>query len=349
MVENDMKKERIYYLDLIKIIAVLSVFVCHFSRSLESNQVGYSLKILPDYVFQVYLGGFGVSLFFIISGAALMYVYDEKLELITYYKKRFLGIYPMFWMAFAITFAISLFRNGSINPEVPKWKILYTILGIDGNALWWGPNFYQVGEWFLSVIVCLYIVFPLLRWAIKKSLAATSFFVLISYAAGCMWFHTTLPQDCFFFLRIPELLFGMIFVKWIRKVGILHLILSIVVVGIVSVVPRNTVINPLVTTTLVGIGSFSVLAWLFQHIPLSEWMKKLAGLCGKYCYAFFLTHHYILRWMTSRFSGCQLRKSEELVVFFSCLFVVLLATKLLYDLHKSVTDFFRGLQTPQKR
>ena len=334
-------RKRLYYLDLIKIIAVISVFVCHFSRSLEANQVGYGLKILPDYVFNVYLGSFGVSLFFIISGAALMYVYDEKLDFRNYYKKRFLGIYPMFWIAFGITFALTLFRNLSISPDVPKWKFLYSILGIDGNALWWGPNFYQVGEWFLSVLVCLYIIFPLMRWALKKSAVITCIAAVIVYIAGILCFHTTLPQDCFFLLRIPEMMFGMVFVKWIKKVGIVQLLLSLVTVAAVSFVPMEMIQHPLAATTLVGISSFSILTWVFQHIPITEWMKKLAGLCEKYCYAFFLTHHYVLRWMTSRFAGCQLRKSEELVVFFSCLFVVFLATKLLFDLNKAVLGFFK--------
>lgn len=336
-----MKKERIYYLDLIKIIAVISVFVCHFSRSLEANQVGYSLKILPDYIFHIYLGNFGVSLFFIISGAALMYVYDEALEWKSYYKKRFLGIYPMFWIAFVIAFSISLFRSQQIRTDVAQWKIIYSILGIDGNALWWGMNYYQLGEWFLSVIVCLYIVFPLLRWAVKKSVVITSVAAVLVYAACILWFHTTLPQDCLFIIRIPELLFGMIFIKYIKKTGTLQLIFSVVVIAIISIVPMNTFFNSTVATTLVGISAFSVLTWVFQHIPMTNMMKKLSMMCGKYCYSFFLTHHYILRWMTSRFTGCQLRKSEELIVFFSCFCVVCLATRLLYELHKCIMSFLK--------
>lgn len=331
-----MKKERLYYLDLIKIIAAICVFVCHFSRSLEANQVGYSLKLLPDYPFHVYLGSLGVSLFFIISGAALMYVYDEKLDLWKYYKKRFLGIYPMFWLAFVIAFSISLFRFRAISTDVPKWKIIYSILGIDGNALWWGANYYQLGEWFLSVIVCLYIVFPLLRAALKKSPLITCIAAALLYFACILWFHTTLPVDCFFITRIPELLFGMVFVKYIKKVKTVQLVLSVVILTVISLAPMNTVIPSMVATTCVGISFFSVLTWLLQHIPVTEFMKRAAQICGKYCYAFFLTHHYILRWMMSRFSGCQLRKSEELVVFLSCLGVVLLASRLLYRLHDAV-------------
>lgn len=38
------QRERILYFDLIKLIAMLCVFVCHFTRSLEAAGVGFVLK-----------------------------------------------------------------------------------------------------------------------------------------------------------------------------------------------------------------------------------------------------------------------------------------------------------------
>ena len=78
--ETLMKKERLVYFDIIKFIAVICVFTVHFTRTLEYF-LNFDFKILPDRIFGVYLGGFGVTLFFITSGASLMYVYDEKLDL----------------------------------------------------------------------------------------------------------------------------------------------------------------------------------------------------------------------------------------------------------------------------
>ena len=78
-----MKKERIFYLDFVRAIAVILILMTHY------NAV-YLYVGQPDKVFitaqigNIYIGNFGVSLFFIISGAALMYVYDEKCELINF-------------------------------------------------------------------------------------------------------------------------------------------------------------------------------------------------------------------------------------------------------------------------
>ena len=133
--EKGMKKERLIYLDVIKAIALVFVFSCHFTRSLEANGVGFVCKVLPDQIFDLYIGSFGVTLFFIASGASLMYVYGEKLDWTVYLKKRFTGIYPMFWIAFLTATFISFFRDGGIRKGVPGWKIIFSILGIDGNTL----------------------------------------------------------------------------------------------------------------------------------------------------------------------------------------------------------------------
>ena len=142
------QRERILYFDLIKLIAMLCVFVCHFTRSLEAAGVGFDFKILPDTVFSVYLGSFGVTLFFIVSGAALMYVYEEKIDIKTYIIKRLKGIYPLFWLTYLFAFFITFYENAGMNQGIPKARIIYSILGCDGNMLWFGPNFYMVGEWF---------------------------------------------------------------------------------------------------------------------------------------------------------------------------------------------------------
>lgn len=107
-----MKKERLLYFDAIKFLAVIFVFVCHYARTLEYYQISYNFKILPDNIFSVYTGTVGCVLFFIVSGAALMYVYQEKVNLQNYFLKRFKGIYPMFWSAFIVFFEVQFYNTG---------------------------------------------------------------------------------------------------------------------------------------------------------------------------------------------------------------------------------------------
>lgn len=107
-----MKKERILYFDAIKLLAVIFVFICHFTRTLEQYQISYQVKFLPDGLFSIYTGTVGSALFFIVSGAVLMYVYQDKLDLKKYFLKRFMGIYPMFWISFIVFYCVQFFICG---------------------------------------------------------------------------------------------------------------------------------------------------------------------------------------------------------------------------------------------
>lgn len=337
-------KKRLYYIDSIKVFALILVFVCHFTRSLEANGVGYACKILPDQLLNLYIGSFGVSLFFIASGASLMYVYEEKLDIKTYFKKRFLGIYPMFWLAFVSATAISFFRNQGIDASIPKWKIVLSIIGFDGNALWWGRNFYQLGEWFLSVIICLYLLFPLIRKILLKHPVITSIGSLILLIVCMVWFKTRLPIECFVLARIPEFIFGMLFIRYIKKVDIKVLLLGFVGILIAAFVSFSD-INVMIQTLLVGISSFICLAWLAERLSIFSLVRKVSSGGGKYCFAFFLTHHYLMEWLTEGFMGISLRRSEVYLLFVSCFATTILVSILLFKLNKEVTRFLLEKET----
>lgn len=332
-------KKRLYELDYIKLIAMLAVFTVHYTVELQYNGVNTLSSFFPTVIFNVYLGSFGVSLFFICSGAALMYVYEKKLEVKTYFKKRFLGIYPMFWIAFVISFCYHFVINRGIDASIPKWKIIYSILGIDGNALWWGPNFYQLGEWFLGVLICLYIVFPILRKAVNKKPFITALAVVLIYILTIRFFKSTLPTDCFFLMRLPELLVGMLFIKYRSRFGIGTASIGAVIVLVVSVLPQEY-INSLISVPAVGIGTFLFLSYVLSKIPTAALGENLCKWAGKYCYPFFLTHHVVICALEGLFTGLTLSKGAAFILYISCFLVSLLTTKALYLIHKNVIGLF---------
>lgn len=334
-------KKRLHYIDSIKVFALILVFVCHYTRSLEANGVGYAVKVLPDNIFNLYIGSWGVSLFFIASGASLMYVYEEKLELGVYLKKRFLGIYPMFWMAFLIATSISFFRNHGINAAIPKWKIILSIIGFDGNTLWWGANFYQIGEWFLAVIICLYILFPLLRKCVVKYPVSTSV-ISLAILAGCMvWFNSKLPIECLVFSRLPEFIFGMLFVKY--KGNVDKRILAIGIVGIMlSYFVDFSRSNVMIQTLLVGVCSFICLSWVFERLTRRKLIAHISTKGAKYCYPVFLTHHYLTEWLTQGFKGIELRRSEVYLLFLICFMLTLLVSRYIEKLNKNMIGFLKS-------
>ena len=107
-----MKKERIFYLDFIRAFATIVIILTHFNAMYLYLPVPTPEKaVITTKVANIYIGSFGVTLFFIISGAALMYVYDNECKLKSFYKKRFITIYPMFWIGYTLAFLYRFYIN----------------------------------------------------------------------------------------------------------------------------------------------------------------------------------------------------------------------------------------------
>lgn len=112
------RKDRIFYYDVIRAVACLSVIIIHFNASFSAWSGGvftYPNAIFSNNIFNnsVYLGDFGVSLFFILSGAAMFRTYGEReVSLGAFYRKRFLSLYPMFWLAWFAAAAVGALVYG---------------------------------------------------------------------------------------------------------------------------------------------------------------------------------------------------------------------------------------------
>lgn len=257
-------RQRLKYIDVLRVLAMIPVMVCHYTRSLEYAGVGFVNKILPDTVFSIYLGGVGVAIFFVISGASLMYTYDGKFETRKYVKKRILGIYPMYYMAWLAAFLYLFYKNRGFLSDVPKVKILLTLFGMDGYANWYGKNFYLLGEWFLGCLIFLYILFPLLKYAITKHPLITGVIISVIYIVVPYFYSGTIPAENFFVFRIPEFAFGMYFVyykpdlKWPAALGT-------VIVLICTCVFNITFIPVLYRNTVVGIA-YLLLSYIYVNI-----------------------------------------------------------------------------------
>ena len=175
------KRTRIFYLDLVRALAALLIVLTHFNNPYLADG-GY---VLTNFPFGIYVGGLGVSLFLIISGAALTVTYRRPINLKRFYWKRCLNIYPMFWTAWILATLYFFVTTGGRPPNsAPTRSLIFTVLGVDGLV----ANFqvrtaYLLGEWFLGFILLYYLVFPLLLWAIDRFPIITGVLILAAYAA----------------------------------------------------------------------------------------------------------------------------------------------------------------------
>lgn len=334
-----MKKERLFYLDFVRAIAAISIILTHFNaKYLYLNPPTPEKAVITTRVSNLYIGDWGVSLFFIISGAALMYVYADKCELKKFYKKRFLSIYPMFWIAYIAAFCFLFYVNKSvIRSGIPKWRIIFSVLGLDGLLLSNGVDtYYILGEWFLGVIVMVYILFPLIRKLLNEKPKLLLVLTALLYVGGiavCKMISYPIAASTIIFVRLPELVFGMIFVKYGCKVN------WKAAAGAFAVLVLNGIMKPAISsniqTTYVGIASFLVLVFMSYYLKCGI-TEYICGLLSKYSYAIFLVHHIIITKMTERFDLTQISKLHSHILFITICIVIVLFAWALYQFHAKI-------------
>lgn len=334
-----MKSERIFYLDFIRVLSMILIVVYHFDCSLvghaiQGHQISLGFIPISD------LGTTGVSLFFIISGAALMNTYKNDFSIKHYFCKRFISIYPMFWLAYFIAFAFLYFYHffhspiNHINPE--KWTFLLTILGLDGYLLYKIPNFYILGEWFLGCIILLYLCFPLLRQLIIKypklliSISGLIYIILVEN------YTFEMPIVCNLFTRLPIFLFGMFFIIYIRNINIYQFIGASCISEFLLFSGIN--IQPMNKITIIGIFLFIALTFMGKHIT-NEKIKKIFELISKYSYAVFLTHHVIIEFLLKIFNNREISYIKSYCLFVIVCILIIVSSIYLYKISHSLSQY----------
>ena len=314
--------KRLFYLDFVRTIAVFLIIVTHYNAAFVfyNNPPMYEKCILFEMPFNIYIGNLGVSLFLIISGCSLMYVYNEKCEIFSFYKKRFLSIFPMFWLAYLSIFLLKFYLEKGVDQTIPKWKIIYSILGMAGYLSEYGVNFYILGEWFLGFIIIFYIIFPFLRYVLDKFEKLTLIIICLVYIITLLTYNLQLDVSKCILIRLPELVFGMCFIKNEMKVSKLLFIGALLVLIVNAYFKPNFYAS--IQTTYIGIAAFISLVYLSKFFECN-FMYNLCKQVSKYSYAIFLVHHVIITYIQSGFDLMEISDFENILLFVGCNFVIM--------------------------
>ncbi len=284
-------RKRLFYLDFIRALSVLLIVLTHFNNPYLAND-GYLLTNLP---FGIYVGGLGVSVFLIISSAGLTISYKRPIDLKRYFKKRFLNIYPMFWIAWIVAFVSLRYIYGSQTfGQGPIESFPLTILGFDGLAALFGfHTMFIVGEWFLGFIVIYYMIFPILLWAIDRRPVASGVCIVAINAVSLYaltHFQHTYEPSAMIPVRLVELSFGIYFVKYVKHVAWYWSIPTVFILLVGAAFPN---LQENVMTSIIGPAFFVLLVIIGQKVE-SKLIKIPVNWISKYSYAIFLTHHIII-------------------------------------------------------
>lgn len=337
-------KRRFFYLDFIRAIATLSIILTHYNALfLTLAEPKPDKCILSHEVFNIYIGAWGVSLFFVISGAALMYTYENDFSVMNFYKKRIISIYPMWWLAYLGGITFWFLKYKTYNPwEVPDhegWKVILSVLGFDQYFAAVTTTFSIVGEWFLGCIILLYIIYPILRKIVlePRRYAWVWPILLFLYFVGIYTDINPLPTVNKIFVRVPEFMFGMIFAKYLKNNKLCGLQLIACIVLVLNLVLKPS-ISSHIQTTYVGIASFLCLVFVASYLHKIRLIHICSSWICKYSYAIYLIHHIIIYQITGMYDLNNISRMDNYVLFVVTCEVIIVFSIILYRMNRYILN-----------
>ena len=288
------QKKRDIRIEFIRGLSMLIIVMYHYSCALEIKGIEGTWRPFWRFANGAWGEAF-VIVFFMISGYVMMLQYEEALDIKQFYKKRWLSIFPMFYITWGCMYLVR-----TIQYKNPLWGgnpvlLIYSFLGMDGYLKNGEMNYYTVGEWFLGAIILLYLLFPLLRLLYIKG----PFLVTIILSVLFLLFEIT---DVILFYRRTDMFFciyafwcGMIFWKYRKYLQNISIsIISIIICIVLCFLDCTNICSEITAIHIFGISVFTLL----YNLPIERFSKayEIFPFLSKYSYAVMLVHQVLIYW-----------------------------------------------------
>ncbi|MFN8437584.1 MAG: acyltransferase [Cytophagales bacterium] len=259
-------KKHLIGLDYLRGLAALCVMLFHYTAWTNQN---YSE------LFWDKMAIYSVSIFYIVSGMTLHYVYSQnlqlkKLDLINFYTKRFFRIFPLFWLV-TIYFM-------TVERQRPDLKIIFlNYTGLFGFLEW--DKGIAFGVWSIGNEIVFYTLFPFLIWLLRKN--RYSFYLVFILSFKIFGYFTFYEFDPF----------KIITAQWHQYYNPSHQ-MFIFLSGIMSAHFLQNIKLPIQISLLLiffGIGSLMLYPVTGQSSALIYGYDRIAliGLCITICIGFY--------------------------------------------------------------
>ena len=338
-------------MDVIRFVSMAAIVYYHLIITLYLSGIRQLESVHHLYENNnIHVATVGVGLFFMISGAGLMLSTKdaEHLNLKEYYKKRFFKILVPFYLVYVLWLLAFMLLTGEgfsgiYTSGASPIMFIFTLLGMDAYISSFGIATFSIGigEWFLGALVIMCLVFPFLRWSIKKNKwvslgVATVYFIIILVIYPMFPFAQTVPGFVNALCKIYEFFLGMFLITVIDKLKRpVCLAVSVPVIVFFLVYPNPLPINQnlmILIQNLMFFLFFVGLEGVFNKIPCV--IKVVTFLCG-FSYEFYLIHHVVIEYMTLQKVGVPFSNTDILVLFVEELLVITIFTLLVKGLLKA--------------
>lgn len=360
-----MTRERRNEFDLIRAVSTVWIVLFHYSYTFVQSNVGGDHIYVMLYANGAW-GALFVSLFFMLSGASLYYNWGSRITSFTgrggvleFYKKRWLAIFPMFYIAWFVCYMINVISFGWLwNWGGEYRKLLLTFFGLDGYFMYRDLNYYTVGEWFLGAIIILYILYPLLQWCMNRIPAFTSAIIVllfglnvarrqIPFMAGYnAW--VVISDNINIVTCLLSFWIGMLLIRAdrriIRRSTFIPALIVAVIILIFPLPVSILIMTPILAVCFYLILSF-VSVWIDSH--RDRWNTKAydrtVGFFSRYSFAIFLVHHVVVQKMMGIFAGGEMSFIASILYFLLCLAIISLLAVILSKLTDALVKGISGL------
>lgn len=299
----------------------------------------------------MHIATLAVAVFFMLSGASLAYTTKENFDLINFYKKRFIRLLIPFYIVIII-YAIVLViidPNFKVNhlAGVPKWRIIFTVLGLDEWVSMHNIATFSlgIGEWFLGALVILYVLFPLFRFLMLKNskvffATATLVYLIVVYT-----YSSNVPVHMSLCLKGYEFILGMLFGFYANRFSYKWMVITVPIVIFFFISPISIAINGALKITVLAVAFFVSFSYL-ENV-LNDYIFKPISVLSKYSYELFLVHHAIIYYVTPQAARYITGKTTVAILFLGELCIIAVITVLIKWISDKMISFVLQLTEKQ--
>ena len=221
------------------------------------------------------LGIYGVSIFYVLSGLTLFYVYKDKMkanwsDVSSFFKKRVFRIFPLLWLVTIVAILLS----GKM-PDI--FDLVLNLTGIFGFVKW--DAYFSAGVWSIGNELVFYVFFVLFMILLNRSKAILLLFSAIIF--GLFIYFA-------FFKLTPDKILGDQWKIYINPLNQVFLFLGGFLIGHFSqnVKLKNNLTLALLTT---GLLIFTLFPAEGDQILLVTGVNRLVftACCFLICYCFY--------------------------------------------------------------
>ncbi len=324
---------RFFSIDLIKVVGLLCIIGTHFNLFLISSGSASSPLFWCDvsYFPASQLNVAAVSAFIIVSGSGLMWSTRDRFVARTFFKKRFLAIFPLFWLSYIFVVCVGVFVSKGYSFEL-KLPLLLSVCAMDGFLAYKLPHYYLIGEWYMGCLLILYCLFPFLRGLFVRDRLLAFLVAALCVTGTAVYYNLSMAIERFPLSHVFSFVFGFYFITLLDRddtsaIVLIQAMALAILYALICWIPAPAILR-ITSFGVVGVLFLSRIALLID-VP---WVRACIGWLAMYSYGAFLLHHQLVRKILSSLGEKQMTGAESHLAFAAVVVLSFLLSVLLTNL-----------------